>query len=44
MIRAMHRDKKSTAGSLRFVLPDRIGRVELVSGVAEKEVLAALEM
>jgi 3-dehydroquinate synthase len=44
LIRAMHRDKKSAAGALRFVLPDRIGRVELVSDVTEADVLAALEM
>jgi 3-dehydroquinate synthase len=44
LIRAMHRDKKTSAGELRFVLPDRIGRVELVGGVAEADVLAALEM
>jgi len=44
MIRAMHRDKKAAAGALRFVLPDRIGRVELVGNVGEQDVLAALEM
>jgi 3-dehydroquinate synthase len=44
LIRAMHRDKKTAAGALRFVLPDRIGRVALVGGVVEADVLAALEM
>jgi 3-dehydroquinate synthase len=44
MIRAMYRDKKVSAGTLRFVLPDRLGHVDLVGDVAEKEVLAALEM
>jgi 3-dehydroquinate synthase len=44
LIRAMHRDKKVASGTLRFVLPDRIGRVELVGDVAEKDVLSALEM
>ncbi|MFN9369507.1 MAG: 3-dehydroquinate synthase [Planctomycetia bacterium] len=29
----MRRDKKSVAGSLRFVLPDRLGHVELVEGI-----------
>jgi 3-dehydroquinate synthase len=29
----MARDKKSVGGQLRFVLPDRIGRVELVAGI-----------
>jgi 3-dehydroquinate synthase len=44
MLRAMHRDKKATAGRLRFILPDRIGRVELVDDVPDDSVLAALEM
>jgi 3-dehydroquinate synthase len=44
MLRAMHRDKKATAGRLRFILPDRIGRVELVDDVPDESVLAALEM
>src|SRR5262249_17362779 len=29
LLRAMHRDKKVAAGRLRFVLPDRIGHVDL---------------
>jgi len=33
LLAVMARDKKSSAGRLRFVLPDRIGRVALVSGV-----------
>jgi 3-dehydroquinate synthase len=36
LIAIMRRDKKSVAGSLRFVLPDRIGHVELVDGVPEE--------
>ena len=40
----MHRDKKVAAGRLRFVLPDRIGHVELVGDVPDEDVLAALEM
>jgi 3-dehydroquinate synthase len=39
----MARDKKTTAGKLRFVLPTRMGHVELVDGVDEQAVLAALE-
>jgi 3-dehydroquinate synthase len=35
LIAIMRRDKKSVAGSLRFVLPDRIGHVELVDAVPE---------
>ena len=44
LLRAMHRDKKASAGRLRFILPDRIGHVELVGDVADDDVLAALEM
>jgi 3-dehydroquinate synthetase len=29
----MARDKKALGGHLRFVLPDRIGRFELVAGI-----------
>jgi 3-dehydroquinate synthase len=39
----MHRDKKASAGKLRFILPDRIGRVELVGDVSDEDVLAAVE-
>ena len=42
MIDAMRRDKKSLAGRLRFVLPTRIGHVELVEGVEEEAVRVAL--
>jgi 3-dehydroquinate synthase len=38
----MRRDKKSLAGRLRFVLPDRIGHVELVDGIPETLVRRAL--
>jgi 3-dehydroquinate synthase len=44
LLRAMHRDKKASAGKLRFILPDRVGHVALVSDVADGDVLAALEM
>jgi 3-dehydroquinate synthase len=33
LLAVMYRDKKTEAGRLRFVLPDRLGHVELVSGV-----------
>jgi len=43
LIAIMLRDKKSVAGTLRFVLPSRIGRVDLVDGIdvaAVRRVLA----
>ena len=43
LLRLMHRDKKVAAGRLRFVLPTRIGHVELVGDVRDEDVLAALE-
>lgn len=42
LIAHMHRDKKSLAGRLRFVLPSRLGHVELVDGVSEADVRAVL--
>ncbi|HEV8062861.1 MAG TPA: hypothetical protein VGP68_23480, partial [Gemmataceae bacterium] len=33
LLAVMHRDKKARAGRLSFVLPDRLGHVELLSGV-----------
>lgn len=42
LIDIMRRDKKSLAGSLRFVLPDRIGHVELVERVPDELVRQAL--
>ena len=39
----MRLDKKGIAGQLRFVLPDRLGHVELVEGVPESAVLAVLD-
>ncbi len=44
LLRVMHRDKKVSAGKLRFILPDQIGRVALVDDVPDNLVLAALEM
>jgi 3-dehydroquinate synthetase len=37
------RDKKATSEGTRWVLLRKIGRADLVSGVAEKKVMAALE-
>lgn len=42
LVDAMSRDKKTEAGRLRFVLPDRLGHVELVGAVAAADVRAAL--
>ena len=41
MLQVMSRDKKTEHGRLRFVLPSRLGRVELVGGVEQADVLAA---
>lgn len=41
LIRAMQKDKKTEHGKLRFVLPTRMGHVELVSGVPAELVRAA---
>jgi 3-dehydroquinate synthase len=38
----MAHDKKVQHGQLRFVLPCRMGHVELIGGIAETDVLAAL--
>ncbi|EMI52823.1 3-dehydroquinate synthase [Rhodopirellula sallentina] len=43
MIAVMARDKKVAHGKLRFVLPDRIGNVELVGDVPADLVSAAIE-
>jgi 3-dehydroquinate synthase len=40
---SMRLDKKSVSGRLRFVLPGRLGQVELVDNVAESDVRAILE-
>ncbi len=42
LIRAMQKDKKTEHGKLRFVLPTRMGHVELVSGVPAELVRTAL--
>ena len=43
LIEAMQRDKKVEHGRLRFVLPSRLGHVELVGDVESQLVLAALQ-
>ena len=42
LLAAMARDKKVTDGKLRFVLPTRLGEVELVDEIGESDVRAAL--
>lgn len=42
ILAAMQRDKKAHAGQLRFVLPTRIGRVELVGGISDSDIRAVL--
>ena len=42
LIAVMRRDKKAMAGQLRFVLPTRLGHVELVDGVEESLVVEVL--
>jgi 3-dehydroquinate synthase len=43
VLRVMARDKKVEHGRLRFVLPSKLGHVELVAGVPSDDVRAALE-
>ncbi len=40
----MQHDKKVQHGKLRFILPSRLGHVELVPGVSEEQVAHAIEM
>ncbi|NBX30744.1 3-dehydroquinate synthase, partial [bacterium] len=42
LVDLMARDKKTLEGRLRFVLPDRLGHVDLVDGVPREVVLVAL--
>lgn len=42
LVAAMSRDKKTQGGRLRFVLPKRLGEVELVADVAPDDVRAVL--
>lgn len=43
LLAAMYRDKKTEHGRLRFILPSRIGEVEIVDGVDDQSALAAME-
>jgi 3-dehydroquinate synthase len=43
LIELMYRDKKVERGKLRFVLPTRLGHVELVRGVEVDEIRASLD-
>lgn len=43
LLDAMRHDKKVVEGRLRFVLPTRLGHVELVEGVSPDDTLAALK-
>lgn len=43
LLAAMRHDKKVAHGRLRFVLPTRLGHVELVDDVPEREVLRAIK-
>jgi 3-dehydroquinate synthase len=43
LLELMYRDKKVERGKLRFVLPTRVGHVELVNDVVADDILAALE-
>jgi 3-dehydroquinate synthase len=40
LLARMQLDKKTVGGQLRFVLPSRLGHVELVDGVPPAEVTA----
>jgi 3-dehydroquinate synthase len=42
LIELMYRDKKVERGKLRFVLPTRLGHVELVRDVEKEDILAAM--
>ncbi|MCA9051229.1 MAG: 3-dehydroquinate synthase, partial [Planctomycetaceae bacterium] len=42
IVDCMMLDKKTVAGNLKFILPDRIGHVESVSGIAPDEALQCL--
>lgn len=43
LVKIMRRDKKVDQGKLRFVLPDRLGHVELVNEIRTDDVLASLD-
>lgn len=43
VLAVMKRDKKATSGRLRFILPTKMGHVELVDDVAAKDAVAGLK-
>jgi 3-dehydroquinate synthase len=43
LIELMYRDKKVERGKLRFVLPSRLGHVELVNNIATDDITAVLD-
>jgi 3-dehydroquinate synthase len=43
VLEAMMHDKKVQHGQLRFVLPNRLGNVEVVGNIASEDILAALD-
>ena len=43
LLAVMRRDKKNLGGAMRFVLPERPGKVELVSTVPEAKAAGVLE-
>jgi 3-dehydroquinate synthetase len=43
LLTAMQRDKKVEHGRLRFVLPTRLGHVELVGNIPASDVILALQ-
>ena len=43
ILNCMLLDKKTVAGDLKFVLPDRLGHVETIGGIAAETVIACLE-
>ena len=43
ILRRLQADKKTRDGVVHFVLPDRIGKVEIVNNVPENAVIQALD-
>ena len=43
LVQLMYHDKKVSGGELRFVLPTRLGHVELVGGVSDEDVITVLK-
>jgi 3-dehydroquinate synthase len=43
LLEAMRKDKKNRAGKLRFILPRRLGKVELVDAIPEERVAEVLQ-